>query len=59
TLFYANLISSLITELLNDDAPREADFADGARVQEVINAVEHSYRERRWVSLPLDQGPRA
>jgi hypothetical protein len=26
---------------------------DGARVQEVINGVEQSFRERRWVSLPL------
>jgi predicted dehydrogenase len=56
TLFYANLISSFITELLADDDRNEADFADGARVQEVINAVEQSYRERRWVSLPLEKG---
>jgi len=27
---------------------------DGLRVQEVINAVEISHHERRWVSLPLD-----
>lgn len=53
TLFYANLISSFITELLADDACNEGDFGDGARVQEVINAVEISFRERRWVSLPL------
>jgi hypothetical protein len=25
-------------------------------VQEVINAVERSFRERRWVSLPLESG---
>jgi predicted dehydrogenase len=55
TLFYANLISSLVTELLDEDIPGEADFTDGARVQEVINAVERSCRERRWVSLPLDE----
>ena len=30
------------------------DFADGAWVQEAINAVERSFRERRWVSLPLE-----
>ena len=54
TLFYANLISSFISELLANDDRNEADFTDGARVQEVINAVELSYRERRWVSLPLD-----
>jgi predicted dehydrogenase len=56
TLFYANLISSFITELLAEDERNEADFTDGARVQEVINAVERSFRERRWVSLPLDAG---
>ena len=55
TLFYANLISSFIGELLADDERNEADFADGARVQEVINAVERSFRERRWVSLPLER----
>jgi len=25
-------------------------------VQEIINAVERSHRERRWVDLPLDTG---
>ncbi len=53
TLFYANLVSSFITEILSDDPATEGDFGDGAWVQEVINAVEHSFRERRWVSLPL------
>jgi predicted dehydrogenase len=55
TLFYANLVSSFISELLAEDEHNEADFTDGARVQEVINAVERSFRERRWVSLPLDE----
>jgi predicted dehydrogenase len=53
TLFYANLISNFLTEILSDDDKNEGDFLDGARVQEVINAVELSFRERRWVSLPL------
>ncbi len=53
TLFYANLISSFIGEILDANAPPEGDFMDGARVQEVINGVEISYRERRWVRLPL------
>ena len=53
TLFYANLISSFITELRDPSAPNEGDFEDGARVQEVINAVEYSFRERRWMELPL------
>ncbi len=53
TLFYANLIESFIGEILSDDDANEGDFGDGAWVQETINAVEQSFRERRWVSLPL------
>ena len=53
TLFYANLISSFIGEIRGDVEGNEGDFADGAWIQEVINAVERSFRERRWISLPL------
>ncbi|MEO6447171.1 MAG: Gfo/Idh/MocA family oxidoreductase [Gemmatimonadaceae bacterium] len=53
TLFYANLTASFIGEILSDDDTNEGSFIDGARVQEVINAVEYSFRERRWVTLPL------
>jgi predicted dehydrogenase len=52
TLFYANLIGSFIDEIIAGRGS-EGDFGDGAWVQEVINAVELSYRERRWVQLPL------
>jgi predicted dehydrogenase len=53
TLFYANLIHDFVGEILGDDPSSGGDFGDGAWVQEVINAVERSYRERRWVPLPL------
>ena len=53
SLFYANLVSSFITEILSDDAGNQGNFVDGAHVQELINAVELSCRERRWVSIPL------
>jgi predicted dehydrogenase len=53
TLFYANLVSSFISEILSDDPANEGDFGDGAWIQEVINAVERSFRERRWIPLPL------
>jgi predicted dehydrogenase len=53
TLFYANLINSFVGEILSADGANEGDFGDGAWVQEVINAVEQSFRERRWVALPL------
>ena len=55
TLFYANLVSSFITEILDDGPANEGNFADGAWVQEVINAVELSFRERRWIALPLSR----
>jgi len=55
SLFYANLIASFLDEII-DDAPTQGDFTDGAWVQEAINAVELSFRERRWVSLPLGRG---
>jgi predicted dehydrogenase len=53
TLFYANLIASFMTEIRSDSPENEGNFDDGAWVQEVVNAVEQSFRERRWVSLPL------
>ncbi|MCC7052008.1 MAG: Gfo/Idh/MocA family oxidoreductase [Gemmatimonadaceae bacterium] len=53
SLFYANLVSSFITEILSDGPENEGSFEDGAHVQELINAVELSFRERRWVAIPL------
>ena len=53
SLFYANLVSSFITEILSDGPRNEGNFEDGAHVQELINAVELSFRERRWISIPL------
>lgn len=53
TLFYANLIKDFLDELTGVVAKNEGNFRDGARVQEVINAVEASVRQRRWISLPL------
>ena len=55
SLFYANLVSSFITEILSDGPENEGNFEDGAHVQELINAVEKSFRERRWVSIPLER----
>ena len=54
SLFYANLIKDFIDEILDGGDRNQGNFADGAAVQEVINAVELSIRERRWVDLPLD-----
>jgi predicted dehydrogenase len=59
SLFYANLVSSFITEILSDGPENEGNFEDGAHVQELINAVERSFRERRWVAIPLEPGASA
>ena len=53
SLFYANLVSSFITEILSDGPENEGNFEDGAHVQELINAVEQSFRQRKWISIPL------
>ena len=55
SLFYANLIKDFLDEILEGGGRNQGNFEDGARVQEVINAVERSFRERRWVDLPLEQ----
>ena len=56
SLFYANLVHSFISEILSDGPENEGNFEDGAHVQELINAVERSFRERRWVNIPLAEG---
>ena len=40
-------------EEIHSGEKSQGDFAQAAMVQEVINAVEISYSERRWVDLPL------
>jgi hypothetical protein len=54
SLFYANLIKDLIDEIQDGGERNQGNFEDGAWVQEVVNAVELSFHERRWVDLPLD-----
>ena len=56
TLYYANLTANFATEVLGGRDENEGDLDDGLSVQQVINAVEISHRERRWVTLPLDSG---
>jgi predicted dehydrogenase len=57
SLFYANLVSSFISEIRGEVTGNEGNFEDGAHVQELINAVELSFRERRWVGIPLAEAP--
>jgi predicted dehydrogenase len=53
SLFYANLVKDFIDEILEGGPRNQGNFEDGAWVQEVINAVELSFHDRRWVDLPL------
>ncbi len=57
TLYYANLVANFASEVLGEIEGNEGNFNDGLWVQEVINAVEISHHERRWVNLPLDAPP--
>jgi predicted dehydrogenase len=54
TLYYANLVANFASEVLGEIEGNEGNFNDGLWVQEVVNAVEISHHERRWVSLPLE-----
>lgn len=56
SLFYGNLIREFVDEVHGGGPENLANFDDGAWVQEAINAVELSFRERRWVDLPLERG---
>jgi predicted dehydrogenase len=57
SLFYANLVKDFIDEIRDGGDRNQGNFEDGAWVQEVINAVELSVHERRWVDLPLPLTP--
>jgi predicted dehydrogenase len=54
-LFYSCLVSDFISEILDSGRPAQGDFAQGALVQETINAFEQSFRSRAWVSFPLSE----
>jgi predicted dehydrogenase len=55
-LFYSNLVADFATEILGGGPVNQGDFAQGALVQETINAFEKSFRTRAWASFPLDGG---
>jgi predicted dehydrogenase len=56
-LFYSSLVSDFTSEILDPGRPAQGDFAQGALVQETINAFEESFRRRAWVSFPLAASP--
>ncbi len=53
-LFYSSLVADFATEILGGGQVNQGDFAQGALVQETINAFEKSFRTRAWAGFPLD-----
>ncbi len=51
-LYYRNLVRHFVDEIL-DDAPPECTFYDGAKSQEIVDAIVTSHLERSWVTLPV------
>jgi len=51
-LYYRQLVRDWTDEIL-DDLPADNTFFDGAKSQEIVNAISLSHKERRWVDLPL------
>jgi predicted dehydrogenase len=56
TAFYGNLVHDFCREIQSGDDSNQGNFAQSARVQEIINAVTLSHRRRAWVDLPLAEG---
>lgn len=51
--FYVGLVDNFMQEIVEGGETSQGNFAQSARVQEIINAVALSHREHRWVDLPL------
>ena len=56
TAFYGNLVHDFCREIVDGGDTNQGNFAQSARVQEIINAVTLSHRARAWVDLPLEDG---
>jgi predicted dehydrogenase len=51
-LYYRNLVRHWTAEIL-DDLPPDNTFRDGAKSQQIVDAIVLSHHERRWVNLPV------
>ncbi|MCJ7626675.1 MAG: Gfo/Idh/MocA family oxidoreductase [Anaerolineaceae bacterium] len=51
--FYGNLVHDFCQEIVDGGDTNQGNFAQSARVQEIINAVTLSHRTHQWVDLPL------
>jgi predicted dehydrogenase len=54
SLFYSNLIQNFMEEIVSNGVENQGNFAQSAKIQEIINAVEESHHNKGWVDLPLD-----
>jgi predicted dehydrogenase len=59
TVFFGNLVHNFCQEIVDGGSANQGNFAQSARVQEIINAVTLSHRTRQWVDLPLATNRRA
>jgi predicted dehydrogenase len=50
-LYYRNLIRHFVDEILQGSA-EECTFHDGAKSQQIVDAIIAAHAERRWVNLP-------
>jgi predicted dehydrogenase len=50
-LYYRNLVRHFVDEIL-EGRPQECTFFDGAKSQEIVDAVIQAHFERRWVDIP-------
>jgi predicted dehydrogenase len=50
-LYYRNLVRHFVDEIL-DERPEECTFFDGAKSQEIVDAVIKAGFERRWIDVP-------
>jgi predicted dehydrogenase len=53
SMFYTNLIHNFMEEILSNKPENQGNFAQSAKVQEIINAVELSNLNKSWINLPL------
>jgi predicted dehydrogenase len=54
SLFYSNLVHNFMREIVDGGPENQGNFAQSAKVQEIINAAALSHRQHGWVNLPLE-----
>ena len=53
SMFYSNLVHNFMEEIIQEGSINQGNFAQSAKVQEIINAIELSNKDKRWINLPL------